>query len=71
MYSDAQFIPHIPINRSDTETVGDGRGEVRSGMRRRREEEERDERGMFYPRWLSICPRDRVRDQVLFRLEGG
>lgn len=30
-----------------------------------------DKREMFYPRWLSVCPRDRVGDQVLFRLEGG
>ncbi len=40
------------------------------GMRKGREEEERDEREMFYPRWLSICRRDPVRDQVLFRLGG-
>lgn len=28
VYSDAQFIPPEPINRSDAETAGDGRGEV-------------------------------------------
>lgn len=28
VYSDAQFIPPLLINRSDTETVGDGRGKV-------------------------------------------
>lgn len=28
VYSDAQFIPPVPINRSGAETLGDGRGEV-------------------------------------------
>lgn len=28
VYSDAQFIPPVPINRSDEETVGDVRGEA-------------------------------------------
>lgn len=43
-------------------------GEEEEEEKRRMREEERE---MFYPRWLSICPCDRVRDQVLFRLEGG
>lgn len=44
-------------------------GEKRKRRRRRGMFE--DEREMFYPRWLSICPCDRVGDQVLFRLKGG